>query len=233
MPGSVAASHYTLPFLLADQYMLTSVLHERAASVLYLATQKDVRREVIVESLRPELVAHAPSADRFLQSARAQARFDPPQVASLLELFFSAGTWHVVRERVIGEPLDTLHARGGTLSAIRVVELLLHLCRGCIYLDIEGISASRFELHHAYLVEHGFRFDNMACAGLRQRDASHRFLRRAVQLIHPLLDGGDPGAARLTELMERMGCEGNWDTLGVLRFDEELTRLQLRLGKAC
>ncbi len=123
-----ATPNYALPFLLAGKYMLTSVLNEQPDSVVYAATQKDVRREVVIESLRPGLLGDAGRVDAFLQSAQAQARFVNHFVASTLELFFSEGTWHVVRERVMGEPLDMLLATGRRLSAAQVVQLLLHVC---------------------------------------------------------------------------------------------------------
>ncbi len=226
-----ASRQFSLPYLLGDKYMLTSVLNELPDEVVYAATQKDVRREVIIESLRYECLDDPSRLDHFLQSAQAQARFVNHFVASTLELFFAADTWHLVRERVMGEPLDMVLASGRRLSAAQVVQLLLHVCHGCIFMDIEGIACNPFMLEHSYLVEHGFRFDNPVCAGRRHREASRRVLRRAARLIHPLLDAEDPLATRLSDLLERMSCEGNWDSLGVLRFDEELTRIQMRTSE--
>ncbi len=223
---------YSLPFLLDGQYMLTSVLKEYPDRTVYAATQMDVRREVLVESLRPELVADPEKVDDFVQSARAQARFDSKLVASVLQLFYAAGTWHVVRERIFGEPLDALLAAGRKLSAAQVIELLMLLCRGCLYMDIEGLACRPFSMEHAFLLDYGFRFDNRACAGPRRRDTSHRFLRDAEHFIQPLLDTSDPHAGDLYDLLTRMGCEGNWDTLGVLRFHEELARMQVHVGLA-
>ncbi len=225
-------SFYSLPYLLDGQYMLTSVLKEYPDRIVYAATQMDVRREVIVESLRPELAGEPERVDYFVQSARAQARFDSKLVASVLQLFYAAGSWHVVRERIFGEPLDALLAEGRKLSAAQVIELLMLLCRGCLYMDIEGLACLPFSMEHAYLMDYGFRFDNRACAGARKRDTSHRFLRDAEHFIQPLLDIDDPQAGDLYDLLTRMGCEGNWDTLGVLRFHEELARMQVRVGGA-
>ena len=41
-------SSYPLPFLVGNQYVLSAVLNETADTVLYAATQKDMRREVVV-----------------------------------------------------------------------------------------------------------------------------------------------------------------------------------------
>ena len=45
---------YSLPKLLSGQYMLTAVMRESADTVFFAAMQKDLRREVVVESLRSE-----------------------------------------------------------------------------------------------------------------------------------------------------------------------------------
>ena len=51
------SSVYNLPILVGEQYVLSAVLSETADTVLYAATQKDMRREVVVESLRPEAMS--------------------------------------------------------------------------------------------------------------------------------------------------------------------------------
>ncbi|MBQ8900194.1 MAG: hypothetical protein IJY72_04490 [Akkermansia sp.] len=43
---------YSLPALVGGQYVLSAVLSETADTILYSATQKDMRREVVVETLR-------------------------------------------------------------------------------------------------------------------------------------------------------------------------------------
>lgn len=64
------AQTYNLPRVIGEQYILSSIVQETATTVTYAATQKDMRREVLVEGLRPA-AAHD---DRKRQSSlRAHA----------------------------------------------------------------------------------------------------------------------------------------------------------------
>jgi hypothetical protein len=78
-------------------------------------------------------------------------------------------------------------------------------------------------------MEVGFRFDNMAQAGTRLRNASKRYLSNACELIQPLLDMSTPLAAHLLRVMTHMRSVGSWRPLTPVYFDEELTRLQMEM----
>ena len=77
--------------VLGDQYILSNVIRETENTVTYAATQKDMRREVLVETLRPE-ARKDPAKERFfLDSARVRASIPTRIVASTLELFEAEG----------------------------------------------------------------------------------------------------------------------------------------------
>ena len=84
-----------------------------------------------------------------------------------------------------------------------------------------------FALEHAYFMDVGFRFDNMAQAGPRSRIASKRHLSEAARLIEPVLDKESPLAGHLRSVMQHMGSIGTWRPLTPVLFNEELTRLQM------
>lgn len=220
------ASSYPLPFLVNNQYVLSAVLNETADTVLYAATQKDMRREVVVESLRPEAMQDPVRVKRFLDTARAQASISGGPIASPLELMFAEETWHVSRERVEGDPLDVMAAEGRKLPAAAVCELMRMLCRICIAMDIEGIAGEEFLLQHIYYVNPGFRLRNPALGGKRTRTTSRRVLTSAASDILQLVDAASPLSAELCDILYRMRYPSNWNTLSPLYYDEELVRLQ-------
>ena len=168
-------SAYSLPCVVADQYIFTSIHSEDADTVTYAATQKNMSREVLVRSLRPAAMQDSRKVRFFVETARLQARLEHPNIAAPLELLQADETWHLAVERIKGEPLDMMVSNGRVLSSMVVCGLLQQLCRVCIYLDIERIASSPFALEHAYFMEMNFRFDNMALAGLRARNASMNY----------------------------------------------------------
>ena len=181
-------SAYSLPRVVADQYILSSIHEEDADTVTYAATQKNMSRDVLVRSLRPAAKQDDRKIRFFVETARLQARLEHPNIAAPLELLEADGTWHLAMERIKGEPLDMMVSNGRVLPSIVICGLLQQLCRVCIYLDIERISFVPFSLEHTYFMDVGFRFDNMAQAGARPRNASKRYLSAACKLIEPLLD---------------------------------------------
>lgn len=222
-------SAYSLPRVVAQQYILSAVVSEDADTVTYAATQKNMSRDVLLRSLRPAAMQDNRKVRFFVETARLQARLDHPNIAAPLELLQADDTWHLAMERIKGEPLDMMVSNGRLLPSIVVCGLLQQLCRVCIYLDIERISSAPFALEHTFLMDVGFRFDNMAEAGPRGRTASKRYLAAASRLIIPLLDMESPLAMHLLRVMEHMQSVGSWRPLTPVHFNEELTRLQMEM----
>ena len=222
-------SAYSLPRVVAQQYILSSVHSEDADTVTYAATQKNMSRDVLIRSLRPAAMQDDRKVRFFVETARLQARIDHPNIAAPLELLEADGTWHLAMERIKGEPLDMMVNSGRVLPAIVICGLLQQICRVCIYLAIERVNSIPFALEHAYFMDVGFRFDNMAQAGPRSRIASKRHLSEAARLIEPVLDKESPLAGHLRRVMQHMGSIGTWRPLTPVLFNEELTRLQMEM----
>ncbi len=218
-----------LPAMLGEQYLLTRIVREEADCVIYLAQQKDIRREVYVRSLRPEMLNEDAKVAFFLESARAKSRSSFKFIGLSLELLFQNETWHLVYEKVSGESLDMILSTGGFLPPARLCEFLLNLCHVCLYLDIEGVAGESFQLEHCYYHDHAFRMDNPATAGIRKRTASRTYLHDAVVKLEPLLDHSCVHAEATIGLMQRMRYQENWETISPMYFAEELAQLQLRI----
>ena len=78
-------SAYSLPRVVAQQYILSSVHDEDADTVTYAATQKNMSREVLLRSLRPSAMQDARKVQFFVETARLQARLEHPNIAAPLD----------------------------------------------------------------------------------------------------------------------------------------------------
>ncbi len=218
-----------LPAMLGEQYFLSSILKKTPDKILYLAQQKDIRRNVYVESLRHEVLGDDAKVAFFLESARAKSRHSFKFIGLSLELLFHNDTWHLIYEKIQGEPLDKMIATGSYLTPSRISEFLLNLCHICIFMDIEGVATEPFSLERCYLMDHDFRMDNPAIAGQRKRSTSRIYLHDAVMKIEPLLEKKSPHAEALLDILRRMRYLANWETITPMLFAEELAQFQLRV----
>lgn len=223
---------YNLPKLLDGQYMLSAVLNETADTVVYAATQKDLSREVVVETLRPERMASPHKVQFFLESAKAQTGMGGKFVATVLELLYAEDTWHLAKERIQGELLDELLAAGNRGSAATFCELMLTLIRTCIRHDMQGVATAPFSLQNAHFMGLGFRLDNLAQAGPRDPNSSCRDIQNAAREILPMVDTAAPRAEDICVILRNILDTTNWVQLTPLDIYAEFVRLQLLINRA-
>lgn len=226
------AQTYNLPRVIGEQYILSSIVQETPTTVTYAASQKDMRREVLVEGLRPAAAQDRRKAQFFIESARAKAQVRNIHIAAPLELLQDEGTWYLANERIKGEPLDMMISNGRLLPASVICGLLKQLCRVCFYMDVERIATLPFTLEHTYKMDLGFSFDNMAVAGPRMRGESRNYMKGAAVLVTPLLDTASTLAGPVETVLARLRSGSDWEPLSPIVFDEELTRLQMEIMHA-
>lgn len=224
---------YDLPAFVGEQYMLTSVLRETRDTILYRATQKELRREVIVERLRHAAAEHPRRVRLFLDSAKAQARFRGDHLSSVLEVLEADGCWLVAKESPPGEPLDMMLADGKLLSAYDICRLFLILCHLCLRLDTEHMASTRFHLEDVYYHEHNFRLSNPARAGTRSVDSSRNYLAGAARDLLPMLDIKSNLAGAIDQLLKRISLHRDTSPMNPALYMAEFTALHtLMLQKA-
>lgn len=231
-PTVETSEPYHLPALVGEQYVLSSVISETPDTVLYAATQKDMQRPVVFESLRPEVMDRPADVQNFLEKARAQAHMGGDRIAPVLELLYADGRWHLARMRLVGKPLDVLLSSGKRLSPEQMGVLLKLLCRLALRMELEGVSSMDFALSLVHLTESGFYFDNPAQAGSRAREESRKYLSGAASALMPLLDESFPRSDRMFSLLERMKQGEGWTVMSPLDWWEEATDLLLTLRDA-
>lgn len=216
---------YALPMLVGEQYMLTTILRETRDTILYRATQKELRRDVIVESLRHSAMENQRKVRMFIDSAKAQAAMQGGPLSCVLEVFEAEGTWLAAKEIPAGDPLDQLLTNGSTISALDLCLLFIDLCKICMRFDAENIATARFHMEDIFFHQHNFSLNNIALAGTRSIGASRTYLAEAAQELLPLLDVQSHLAGSLTSLMKRVSLCRDDSPLKPALFLAEFERL--------
>lgn len=228
----MAFNLYALPMMLGDQYILSSIIRETRDTVTFAGMQKDMRREVLVETLRPEAMKDPDRLQDFLETARLQSRILSKEVACTLELIEAEGTWHLIKEKINGEPLDVMVSSGRKLPAIMICGLFLQLCHLCLFVEAHDLNARPLTLESVYLMDYNFRFDNLVCTGKRAQGATKQMLSAIARELMPLLDMTSPCASRMRELLNRVCYSRHWDVFITMMLDEELVRMQMDIVDA-
>jgi len=117
--------------LIADRYVLESVLDERGSGVVWRARDRALDRVVAVEELRPPpglaVAELAGLVTRVRQDVEAAARLDHPGAARVLGLVEAAGQPFLVTELAEGTTLRELVDRHGPLPLRRTAQIGLEL----------------------------------------------------------------------------------------------------------
>lgn len=215
---------YSLPHLLAGQYVLTALRSRAADGVQYTATQKDTQREVLIRSMLSTGADDCEAQHAFIEDARACSRVQLPYVSAVIELLPADGAWHLVFEGNGTDSLDFAAAAGQKINEQAMLNLLQKICTLCLYLDAEGINSGAFHLGGVYRYGSDFMLDNPACSGKRQASTSNRYVIEATRKLLPLLAGQE---SALRQLMQRVADMPDSCVLVASELLSELARLPM------
>lgn len=216
---------YDLPMLVGEQYMLTSIVRETRDTILYRATQKELRRDVIVECLRHSAMDNQRKVRMFIDSAKAQASVQGEALTCVLEVFETEGTWLVVKENPAGETLDQFLSDGKRLPALDLCQLMTALCEICLRFDTENLASARFHPEDVYYNHRRFRLNNPVRSGTRSPGASKAYLAEAARDILPLLDSKSRLAGTLASLLRRVSMNQDDSPMKPALFMAEFSSL--------
>ena len=216
---------YDLPMLVGEQYMLTTIIRETRDTILYRATQRELRRDVIVESLRHSAMDNQRKVQMFLDSAKAQASAQGGDLTCVLEVFETEGTWLIIKENPAGVPLDIMLSDGKKLPALDICQLLITLCQVCLRFDKENTASARFHLEDIFCHQHSFKINNLALAGTRPLSTSRLYLADAARELVPLLDLQTRLAGTLASFMRRITFNADDSAVKIALFLAEFARL--------
>jgi serine/threonine-protein kinase len=126
---------------LGDKYLLRAILGRGGMGVVYEAEHTWTGRSVAVKLLLPELARDEAVARRFLQEARAAARFSHPSIVDVLDMGTTdESTVYMVLELLQGEPLSRRLKRLGQLSVDECLELLLPILDALAEAHAAGVT---------------------------------------------------------------------------------------------
>ena len=121
--------------VLAGKYRLDAVLGKGGMGVVHRGLHLGTERPIAVKVLRPELMADATLAKRFVREARAAAAIQHPNVVDVLDYGVDDGVAFQVLELLEGESLGELLSRKGKLS-LEVTLSMAHV-RGVVHRDLK------------------------------------------------------------------------------------------------
>src|SRR5438874_12218195 len=122
------------------RYEVLRLLGEGGMGRVYLARQLDLGRQVVVKVMHDHIAADSIFRDRFRREMQLMAHFQHPYAVSLYDASLDDPQGPcIVMEYIRGVTLDTLLARNGRLTPMRVGRLLGQLCEVLQAAHSEGI----------------------------------------------------------------------------------------------
>jgi eukaryotic-like serine/threonine-protein kinase len=130
--------HQELEQALHGAYTIEHELGGGGMSRVFLATEKALRRRVVIKVLSPEL-ARGVSADRFRLEIEVAASLQHPHIVPLLAAGEAAGHLFYTMPFVAGESLRARLSREGELPVTVAVRVLTDITRALAYAHRQGI----------------------------------------------------------------------------------------------
>ncbi len=122
------------------RYEVLRLLGEGGMGRVYLARQLDLGRQVVVKIMHDHIAVDPVFRDRFKREMQLMAHFQHPYAVSLYDASLEDPQGPcIVMEYIRGVTLDTLLARNGRLTPMRVGRLLGQLCEVLQAAHSEGI----------------------------------------------------------------------------------------------
>lgn len=187
-------------------YRLKELLEEGPITRTWLAEQIAVRRDVLIDELRPEMVQHRES---FLADIRAKAAVDHPLIGSVYEAVSDATNCFFARERLPGATIGDRLRAGATMKPAMVAHLLRRVSEAQLHLETKAQDCAPLDPDDIHAEDNGvIRLVNLAMAGTRAPERSREDLVALGQSLVPLVGDSLPGASRTLTLLAWMRGEG-------------------------
>ena len=217
MSGPGIPPHPPQPSSQLGDYRVGGMVSEGAWTRTYEAEQISVRRQVLLERIKPGEEENEEVIEAFLADVRAKAAVDHPVIGSVYEAVRNGKLVFYTRELLQGRSLEELHEAGEQLDPREVATLLGQLGDAIHYMQERGVASLPLHPRHLVLGNHGvLRMVNLAVGG-RMDPAVEALDRNLVcEVFSDLLAPGRPGSTRLRKLLTMLGSDAppGWDRIG-------------------
>ena len=113
--------------MIAERYMLVSLLGEGGMADVYLAIDTILNREVAIKILRGELSKDPVTLLRFQREASAVSKLNHPNVVDVYDVGEYEGKHYIVMEYIRGRTLKQLISQRGALHKEEAVNIMKQL----------------------------------------------------------------------------------------------------------
>ncbi len=142
------------PGRVLSHYRILDTLGEGGMGVVYLAEDTELKRQVALKLLPPELASDPEPLERFRREARAVASLNHPNIVTVHSLEEADGVRFLTMERIHGEGLDRIVSSDG-LALERVLEIAVPLADGLAAAHEQGIVHRDLKPANVMLAESG------------------------------------------------------------------------------
>lgn len=140
--------------LLDGKYLVGRVIGEGAVGVVYEARDVELDEAVVIEGLRPEMLADEAMVRRFAREARAAATIESEYVATIRGVGATPdGAPFLVMEHLDGKDLGSIVSEAGPLAPRTAVEYALQVCEALAVAHAKGIVHRAIEPENLLLTE--------------------------------------------------------------------------------
>lgn len=142
--------------VVGGKYRIVRFLASGGMGSVYEAQQIVVRRRFAVKFLHPELALRRELLTRFQHEAEAAGALESENVAAALDFGIAPdGAPYIVLEYLVGESLEQLREREGSLPVARAVNLVQQACRGVQAAHAAGIIHRDLKPHNLFVCRRG------------------------------------------------------------------------------
>jgi serine/threonine protein kinase len=125
--------------ILNNRYRLEETLGSGGMAMVFKARDLTLERDVAIKLLRENYSKDKDFRERFRQEARAAANLSHPNIVTVHDFGYDAGSLYIVMEYVPGTDLKTIIQRRGRFVIDDAVDLVIQACAGIGYAHRAGL----------------------------------------------------------------------------------------------
>jgi len=121
------------------QYKILAPIGEGGMGMVYRALDTELRRDIAVKVLPPDLARDREFVTRFMREAETAAGLDHPNIVTIYNVGHRDGIYYLAMQLLSGQALNQMLRQGEPLSHPRVVRIIQQLASALDYAHGRGI----------------------------------------------------------------------------------------------